>query len=259
VVVSALDGLHSTRFKKAGCSAGSRVGAAGAFVPWLAGLLAMALAIAARADVGSPIVLVVGDSLSAAYGFDLERGWVALLQARLRATGLPHRVVNASISGDTTRSGRGRLPAELERHRPALVMLQLGGNDGLRGVPIAESEGNLAAMIEAGRAAGAQVLLVGIRLPPNYGASYTEPFRAMFPRLAARYGVPLVPFLLEGVAGDREWMQDDGIHPRAEAQSRLLENVWGLLQGLLLEDAPARAALPEDHPLNGLPAAKGVR
>jgi acyl-CoA thioesterase-1 len=180
-----------------------------------------------------PVLLVVGDSLSAAYGIESARGWVALLEARLQARGYPHQVVNASISGDTTRGGRSRLPAALERHAPALVVLALGGNDGLRGLPLAETERNLAAMIEASRARGARLLLVGIRLPPNYGAAYTQGFEALYPRLAREQGVPLVPFLLEGVADRPELMQADGIHPREEAQAQLLETVWGGLAPLL--------------------------
>jgi acyl-CoA thioesterase-1 len=188
-----------------------------------------------------PVLLVVGDSLSAAYGIESARGWVALLEARLQARGYPHQVVNASISGDTTRGGRSRLPAALERHAPALVVLALGGNDGLRGLPLAETERNLAAMIEASRARGARLLLVGIRLPPNYGPAYSEAFRAIYPRLAERYGLPLVPFLLEGVGGDAQLMQADGLHPRAEAQTRILENVWRELAPLLAPEAAARS------------------
>jgi len=184
-------------------------------------------------DDEQPVLLVVGDSLSAAYGIPSGRGWVDLLDARLKAEGVAYRVVNASISGDTTRGGRSRLPAALDRAAPRVVVLALGGNDGLRGLPVEETEGNLAAMIEAALLRGARVLLVGIRLPPNYGARYTEAFRGIYPRLAERYGLPWVPFLLEGVGGNPQLMQEDGIHPRAEAQGRILDNVWERLLPIL--------------------------
>jgi acyl-CoA thioesterase-1 len=192
-----------------------------------------------------PVVLVVGDSLSAAYGMDPAQGWVALLAARIAERGLPHRVVNASISGDTTRGGRSRLPGALDRHRPALVVIELGGNDGLRGVPLEETERNLAALIESARGRGAEVLLVGMQIPPNYGRVYADGFRDLYPRLAERYGVVLVPFLLEGVAGDPRWMQVDGIHPRSDAQGRILENIWPHIEPLL---RPARLPAAADAP-----------
>jgi acyl-CoA thioesterase-1 len=197
-----------------------------------------------------PVLVVVGDSLSAAYGMETARGWVALLQARAAERGWPHRVVNASISGDTTRGGRSRLAGVLERHRPAVVVIELGGNDGLRGIPPEESERNLEAMVQEAQGAGARVLLVGIRLPPNYGPAFAERFGAAFGNVATRQGVPLVPFLLEGVGGNPELMLEDGIHPRAEAQPRLLENVWPYLEPLLAE--PGRGSLPaarEERPL----------
>jgi acyl-CoA thioesterase-1 len=178
-------------------------------------------------------ILVFGDSLSAAYGIELEDGWVALLQERLRAQGRPHQVTNASVSGETTAGGRARLPELLAREAYTLVVIELGGNDGLRGLSLAQTEGNLRAMIEAARAAGAQVLLVGMRLPPNYGATYTEAFAAIYPKLAREFDVALVPFLLDGVATDPALMQPDRIHPRAQAQSRLLDTVWPVLVPLL--------------------------
>jgi len=196
---------------------------------WSPGLFALSPA---------PIILVVGDSLSAAYGMATASGWVTLLQDRLAERGFPHQVVNASISGDTTRGGRSRLTAALARHRPALVVLELGANDGLRGLPPEETERNLAAMIEEVKGRGAQVLLVGIRLPPNYGPVFTERFRAIFPALAERDGVQLVPFLLEGVAGRPDLMLEDGIHPRPEAQRRVLDNVWPHLDPLLRPASP---------------------
>lgn len=180
-----------------------------------------------------PTILVVGDSLSAGYGIEVSHGWVSLLQRRLQEAGFPHHVVNASISGDTTRGGLSRLPAALERHDPAMVILELGGNDGLRALPLQEIRANLAGMIELSQQAGAQVILVEMRIPPNYGPTYTEKFQALFGELARRYDIPMVPFLLRGVADKAALMQGDGIHPRAEAQSRILDNVWPMLEPLL--------------------------
>ena len=200
---------------------------------WLLLILLLGFAPPGFAAGPGPVVLVLGDSLSAAYGMETRQGWVALLQARLADEGWPHRVVNASISGDTTRGGRARLGAALERHRPVLVLIELGGNDGLRGIAVEETGRNLEGMVRAARAAGARVLLVGIRLPPNYGPVYGERFHRIFEEVAEREGVPLVPFLLEGVGGDPELMLEDGIHPRAEAQPRLLENVWPRLVPVL--------------------------
>ncbi|WP_297528277.1 arylesterase [Thiohalobacter sp.] len=170
-------------------------------------------------------LLVLGDSLSAAYGLPEAAGWVALLAGRLPGD----RVVNASVSGETTAGGLARLPALLEQWRPDWVLLELGGNDGLRGLPPAHTRNNLARMIELSRAAGAKVLLIGIRLPPNYGQAYVQAFERIYPELAESHEVPLVPFLLEGVATRPELMQPDGIHPRAEAQPLMLENVWQIL------------------------------
>jgi acyl-CoA thioesterase-1 len=183
----------------------------------------------------TPTLLIVGDSLGAAYGIELSQGWVSLLEQRLAAKGLPYRVVNASISGDVSRSGLTRLPAALERYHPAVVILELGANDGLQGLPLQELEHNLAAMIELCRQAGAQVVLAGMRIPPNYGPRYTQKFQGIYEELASRYELPLIPFLLEGVAGNPALTQSDGIHPRAEAQPRILENVWGVLEPLLAE------------------------
>ncbi|RTR07160.1 arylesterase [Halomonas nitroreducens] len=177
-----------------------------------------------------PVLLVMGDSLSAAYGIERQAGWVQLLAARLEGEA---RVVNASISGETTRGGATRLPALLRQHAPEIVLLELGGNDGLRGLPPAQMRANLAAMIEASRAAGAEVLLLGIDIPPNYGPAYREAFTGVYRGLADRYGVPLVPFLLQGVALEQELMQADGIHPTAEAQPVMLDNVWPALAPLL--------------------------
>lgn len=181
----------------------------------------------------APAILVLGDSLSAGYGIPAERGWVNLLQRRLAERGFPHRVVNASISGDTTGGGLSRLPAALERHRPALVILELGANDGLRGQPPMAMATNLGRMIELSRQTGARVLLAEMRIPPNYGPLYTQKFQATFGELAQRYQIPLIPFLLDGVAGNPALIQDDGLHPRAEAQARILDNVWATLEPLL--------------------------
>jgi acyl-CoA thioesterase-1 len=187
----------------------------------------------APAAAEDPRLLVVGDSLSASYGIPAERGWVNLLQQRLREQGLAYEVVNASISGDTTRGGLARLPRALSVHQPRLVIIELGGNDGLRGVAPQEMERNLVQMVRLSQQAGARVLLLGMRLPPNYGPVFTQRFHAVFHTVADQTGVPLVPFFLEGVATEPALMQDDGIHPTAAAQQRMLENAWPALNGLL--------------------------
>jgi acyl-CoA thioesterase-1 len=178
-------------------------------------------------------VLVVGDSISAAFGLDTRQGWVSLLEKRLAEQGFEHRVVNASISGDTSAGGAARLPRLLAEHQPDLVIIELGGNDGLRGLPPAQLQQNLAAMVEASRDSGAQVVLLGMLLPPNYGARYTTAFAEVFSRLAEEQKIPLVPFFLEGVGGVPGMMQADGIHPTAQAQPVLLENLWPTLNPLL--------------------------
>jgi acyl-CoA thioesterase-1 len=190
----------------------------------------------------APSILVVGDSLSAGYGIELRDAWVTLLQQRLTKQGYLHAVVNASISGDTTAGGRTRLPAALKRHRPQIVILELGGNDGLRGLSLRETRANLDTMIKAAQSAGAQVLLVGIHLPPNYGPDYTGKFHAIYRDLAHTYSLAFVPFLLEGVALTPGLMQPDGIHPRAAAQPRLLDNVWPYLEPLLKPETEPVAA-----------------
>ena len=176
---------------------------------------------------------MVGDSLSAAYGIRLEQGWVALLQARLEAEGYGHRVVNASASGETTGGALARLPRALARHRPAVVILELGGNDGLRGLPIADVRGNFEDLIRLSREAAARVLLIGMRIPPNYGPAYTQTFHELYGDLARQHGLPVVPFFLDGIALDDSLMQDDGLHPAASAQPNLLELVWPELKPLL--------------------------
>ena len=181
-------------------------------------------------------IVVLGDSLSAAYGIEKQRGWVALLQQRLRERQLDYEVVNASITGDTTRGGLSRLPATLAREDPAILIVELGGNDGLRGFAPEQTRENLRAMIEKARAANARVLLLGIRLPANYGNAYGEKFHRIYRELAEEQQVALVPFFLEGVAETRALMQPDGIHPGVEAQPRILDNVWAGLEPLLTRE-----------------------
>jgi acyl-CoA thioesterase-1 len=178
-------------------------------------------------------LLVVGDSISAALGLETSQGWVSLLEKRLAEKGYEQRVVNASISGDTSAGGLARLPALLAEHKPELVIIELGGNDGLRGQPPTQLQQNLAGMIDSARAQGATVLLLGMRLPPNYGVRYTTAFANVYSTLAAEKQVPLVPFFLEGVGGVPEMMQPDGIHPQAKAQPRLLDNLWPTLEPML--------------------------
>ncbi len=178
-------------------------------------------------------VLVVGDSLSAAYGIDQNDGWVALLSRRLQQESKSYQVVNASISGDTSNGGVNRIDAALRKHTPSVVILELGANDGLRGLPVKQMRANLARMIEKCRVFKARVVLIGMRIPTNYGAAYTESFASAYGELAKQYNLPLVPFLLDGVALDPKLMQDDGMHPRAEAQPKLLDNVWPHLMPLL--------------------------
>lgn len=182
------------------------------------------------------VILVVGDSLSAEYGLRRGTGWVALLEKRLSDEKMAAQVVNASVSGDTTSGGRARLPALLARHQPTHVVIELGGNDALRGLPVSSTEDNLSQMTDVSRKAGAKVLLIGMQVPPNYGAEYSGQFAGTFARVASKYKAALVPFLLKGVADgpDAERLfQADRIHPREEAQPVMLENVWPLLKRLL--------------------------
>jgi len=185
----------------------------------------------------APGILVWGDSLSAAYGLEPSQGWVSLLDQRLKARGYDYTVVNGSVSGETTAGGLTRLPDALGQHKPDIVVVELGANDGLRGTPIPVMQDNLGRMIALSRKAGAKVLLVGIMLPPNYGPRYTDGFVAVYKALARWYRVPLVPFLLDGVAQDPELMQSDGLHPVATAEMRVLDNVWPHLQPLLKKPA----------------------
>jgi acyl-CoA thioesterase-1 len=190
----------------------------------------------ARAQGQAPLILVVGDSLSAEYGLARGTGWVALLEQRLAREKIAARVVNASVSGDTTAGGRSRLPALLTQYKPTHVVLELGGNDALRGLPLQMTRDNLAAMARAAASAGARVLIAGMQMPPNYGRQYAADFAAMFADVARGEGAALVPFLLKGVAdvADSEQMfQADRIHPRESAQPLVLDNVWPALLPLL--------------------------
>ena len=199
----------------------------------LAAAAALALAPSPGSAADPPVLLVVGDSISAAYGLPPGVGWTDLLQKRLDARKLGYRVVNASISGDTTAGGRSRLPALLARHKPAIVVIELGGNDGLRGGSIASTRDNLAAMTSATKAAGARPLLIGMKLPPNYGPAYTRQFENVFAEVAKAEGAPLVPFFFEGFGEDAAAFQADRIHPTEATQARLLDNVWPTLERML--------------------------
>ena len=192
----------------------------------------MALLFGAQAHAAQTI-LVLGDSLSAAYGLPQDRGWVSLMQQRLLAERYPQRVINASISGETTSGGLYRIDALLASHKPQVVILELGANDGLRGLSLDATQNNLDALIRRAQHSGAQVLLIGMRLPPNYGPAYTEKFQHLFETLAAKYHIKRVPFLLAPIASKRTYFQADGLHPTAAAQPLLLDTVWAELKPLL--------------------------
>jgi acyl-CoA thioesterase I len=178
-------------------------------------------------------ILVLGDSLSAAYGIRSEQGWVALLTQRLQSQGYGYEVINASMSGETSSGGAQRLPRALQIHQPKLVILELGANDALRGLPLSVTQENLTKMVQLAQAAGARVLLVGIRIPPNYGPRYASEFADLYPQIAKQYGLPLVPFLLEKVALSPELMQEDGLHPNARGEPLVLDTVWPVLEPLV--------------------------
>lgn len=178
-------------------------------------------------------VLVLGDSLSAAHGIAIAAGWVSLLDQRLASATPPRATINASISGETTSGGLARLPALLASHKPALVLVELGANDALRGLPIDEPTRNLRSIIQSSRQAGATVVLIGIEIPINYGPQYRDSLRTMYQGLAKEFNLPLVPFLLDGVALDPNLMQADGLHPTAAAQPQLLETVWKVVKPVL--------------------------
>ena len=185
------------------------------------------------APVDDPVIVILGDSLSAAYGMEVSQSWPSLLQARLTDNGYAYRVFNSSITGDTTQGGLARLPRLLEKHQPAVVILELGGNDGLRGLPLQVSNDNLSAMIEQSQSMNASVILAEMRIPPNYGRTYTEKFNQMFTSLTLQYGISLLPFLLDDIALQPDLMMADGIHPTAKAQPLVLEKVWLQLEPLL--------------------------
>ncbi len=202
----------------------------------LAGTAVALAATVAPAAPAAPTVLIVGDSLSAGYGLAAGQGWVDLLQRKLAAQGFGHRVVNASISGDTTAGGRSRITAALQVHQPQIVIIELGGNDGLRGSALAPVKANLDYMVETAQKAGAKVLLLGMRLPPNYGSKYVNEFSALFGDVAKARQTALVPFLLNAFGDQPDLFQSDRIHPTAQAQSLMLEAIWPELKKLL----PAR-------------------
>jgi len=208
----------------------------GLMKPWkncLAAILLSLLTLPVSMSASAQGILILGDSISAAFGLELERGWVSLLQARLREQAVALPVVNASVSGDTTAGGLARLPRLLQEHEPDLLIIELGGNDGLRGLAPDKMQQNLSAMVDAAHASGAEVLLLGMRIPPNYGVRYTEAFEQVFRELGDQPDVALVPFVLEGVAGVPQLMQADGIHPNADGQPGILENAWPLISDWL--------------------------
>jgi acyl-CoA thioesterase-1 len=188
---------------------------------------------AASATTPKPAILVVGDSLSAGYGVPVDQTWVALLERRLANQGYGYRVVNASISGDTTGGALNRLPRALQLHKPAIVILELGGNDGLRGLPLRQVRANFEAMLTQVRNAGARPVLIGMRMPTNYGPAYAEGFHALYGELAKKYDAPHLDFFLDKVALDPSLMQEDGIHPTTKAQPILLDNIWPVLKPVL--------------------------
>jgi acyl-CoA thioesterase I len=197
-----------------------------------------------------PTILVFGDSLSAAYGISQSKGWVALLAKRLETQGYGYQVVNASASGETTGGGRTRWPRALELHKPDIAILELGSNDGLRGLPLEQMRANLDTMIQLAKSRGTRVVLLGMEMPPNYGPAYTTGFRATFSELAKSHQVSLVPFFMDGVALNAELMQDDELHPNEAGQPLLLDNVWPFLEPLLKRNVNAQrgAKVPGSTP-----------
>ena len=196
-------------------------------------LITLSASASAIGSVDERVILVLGDSISAAYNMEQSQSWPALLSGRLEQDGYAYRVFNSSITGDTTEGGLNRLGRLLQSEQPAVVIVELGGNDGLRGLSLDVTRSNLEAMITQSQQAGAEVVLAGIQLPPNYGQSYTERFARMYGELAEEHGTQLIPFILDGIALNPEMMQDDGIHPNVAAQPLLLDHVWGALQPLL--------------------------
>ena len=200
---------------------------------WALGMGLVFIALQNAVASSSRTILVFGDSLSAAYGIRPEQGWVALLTQRLKVQGYGYQIVNASVSGETTEGGLQRLPRALQLHQPEVLILELGANDALRGLPIEAMRTNLVQMIQLAQEAGARVLLVGMRMPPNYGPRYTDEFARAFPELAAKAHVALVPFLLEKVALDPKMKLEDGLHPNAAAEEPILDTVWPYLEAML--------------------------
>lgn len=209
-------------------------------------LLALGLLLPFLAQASAPrTLLVMGDSLSAAYGLPAEQGWVSLMGEKLARERPGWQVVNASISGETTAGGASRIEGELARHRPDAVLIELGANDGLRGLPLDIAKANLERMVTAAKAQGASVGLLGMRMPPNYGPDYTAAFDAMYRDLAERHALPLLPFLLEPIAAERDAFLQDNLHPTAEAQPRLLEHAWPVALALIERaEGEATAAKP---------------
>jgi acyl-CoA thioesterase-1 len=196
-------------------------------------VLFVAWAFPLSANTVNKTIVVLGDSLSAGFGLEMRESWVSLLQQRLSAEGYGYQVVNASISGDTTTGGLARLPRVLEQHRPGIIIVELGGNDGLRGLPVQRLRTNLEQMIALAKDAGAQVVLAGIQIPPNYGLTYARSFAQVYPDVASQRQVPLIEFILEDVALDPALMQADGIHPNAAGQPIILDTVWAVIADLL--------------------------
>ena len=202
------------------------------FIYKIAVSVAVTALVATSAQAAQTIV-IFGDSLSAAYGIQQNEGWVNLLQNKLTQQNLDYKVVNASISGETTSGGLGRFKSMLAAHRPNIVVIELGANDGLRGLSVKEMQNNLTSMISQAKAMNAKVMLLGMRIPPNYGIQYTQQFSETYTNLAKKHDLPLVPFFLDGVAGNPSLVLDDGLHPKATAQTKLLENVWPMLEKIL--------------------------
>jgi len=198
---------------------------------YLSFVFLLVTAITTGAD--APTVLIYGDSLSAGYGMEVDQSWVALLQTRLQGQGYEHRVINASITGETTEGGAARIAQALDTFTPSLIILELGGNDGLRGIPPDRMKGNLQTIIQSSKSAGAAIVLLGIRIPPNYGSRYIEDFDNVYRELADELDVPWIEFFMEGIALNDELMQADGIHPNAAAQSLLLDNAWPVISKAL--------------------------